>query len=155
MSTTSNTPEREVTRHDDRDDGTRSVPEGVPFVEGAVIDREELAAALANAIRSDLFSAVQDLGWLHRNGALGGVHEVIRERRRQVEALGYTPEGDDSHIGDGLIAMADIRLSDLRAARGDGTADPAGDERELRQAGALLAAEIDRLHRMMTPPGAQ
>lgn len=132
------------------------IPQAAPRQDGIPdIDGEELAASLIKAIRSDLFSAVQDLGWLHRNGALAGVHEVIRERRRQVEALGHDAGHDDGHVRGDLVVFAEIRLMNLRTDRSDGTADPASDERELRQAGALLAAEIDRLHRMMTPPGAQ
>ena len=99
----------------------------------------------------DVAAACDDLARLADFGALAGVAEVIRERLRQVEELGYTPDHDDGH-SDGLLAIeARWQLSWLQDSRGMGTADVGSDEDHLRKAGALAAAEIDRLNRMLTP----
>jgi hypothetical protein len=92
-------------------------------------------------------TAYDDLVWLHEHGALAGVAEVIRERRRQIEAIGWTLELDDALVHGSLATMAATRVNKLRASRRDGTADVGSDEEYLREAGALLAAEIDRLNR--------
>jgi len=94
-------------------------------------------------------TAYDDLAWLHEHGALAGVAEVIRERRRQIEAIGWTPELDDAQAYGSLATKAATRVNKLRAARRDGTADIGSDEEHLREAGALLAAEIDRLNRLV------
>jgi hypothetical protein len=96
-------------------------------------------------------AARDDLYWLHSRGALAGVAEIIRERRRQIER-GWTPEHDDEAHGDGflvLMAASASRLVDRH--RREGVADPATDEELLRKTGALAAAEIDRLARAFSP----
>lgn len=87
--------------------------------------------------------------------------ELLNERRRQVEAEGWTPEHDDRH-GDGEIALA-------AAAYAYGSQYPADlhrlnarpnwwpwdakwwkltdRRRDLVKAGALIIAEIERLDR--------
>lgn len=100
---------------------------------------------------SEPLDALADLRWLSDHGALAGVHEIIRERRRQVE-LGYDAYHDDVHEGSELVYMAQARLHDVTFTRSEGTADAGSDEHDLRQAGALAAAEIDRLQRMLAPP---
>jgi hypothetical protein len=94
----------------------------------------------------ELKAAWDDLAYLHQVGALDGVAEIIRERRRQIERLSYTPEHDDRFPGS-LVAIAEGRLSDVLLTRRDGTADIGSDEDHLRKAGALAAAEIDRIIR--------
>jgi len=103
------------------------------------------------ALARDYLAAQEDLVHLANHGALAGVAEVIRERRRQVEK-GYTAVHDDAANPDGgLMSLAEDVLAFAIQDRRDGTASPAGDEEGLREAGALCAAEIDRLNRLVTP----
>jgi hypothetical protein len=95
---------------------------------------------------------VDDLNYLEAHGALAGVAEVIRERRRQIEQLGYTVTHDDTEHDDGnLVHRAAVQLGFAQVERVSGTADPASDESRMRKAGALAAAEIDRLTRLLAP----
>lgn len=84
-----------------------------------------------------------------------GVKEIAEERRRQIEDLGYTREHDRNHQGAELVRAA---LSYLAAADfGDNPPlpfdwpfDPKSwrpeDRRNnLIRAGALIAAELDRM----------
>jgi hypothetical protein len=99
------------------------------------------------AERKPLDEAIADLAWLRLNGALPGVAEIIRERRRQVQD-GWTPEHDDQHVRGELMSMARSRI--LRGAQAvyNGGGYPE-QESALRASGALLAAEIDRLNRLL------
>jgi len=97
-----------------------------------------------------------------------GAAMIVEERVRQITAEGYTPEHDDEHCT-GDIALAAVcyaapepvyvrhgpgmlfrdpwpwdRRHDKRHARSDGNV---GRIRDLAKAGALIAAEIDRLLR--------
>jgi hypothetical protein len=82
-----------------------------------------------------------DLIWLQSHGALGGVAAVIRERRRQIEQLGYDTAHDDRHD------LAELAFwSADRARRAASDIIPTA-QRKLAQAAALAAAEIDRLAR--------
>jgi len=90
-----------------------------------------------------------------------GAERIAAERRRQVEAKGWTPDHDDRHPGEELAAAAVCYAvpPDLRDTRPDTIPDlwpfedsswePTPDDRvrELVKAGALIAAEIDRLLR--------
>lgn len=101
---------------------------------------------------TDLGIAMDDLVFLRDSGALAGVAEIIRERRRQVEAKGRTLEHDARAHSDGwLVSSARCRLAVLDMETRDGTAGYPEAEEALRKAGALLAAEIDRLNRLVTP----
>ena len=96
--------------------------------------------------------AVTDLRWLTANEAMAGVAEIVRERRRQVEAKGYDAGHDDSEHTDGWLMHEAVRLvqnAGRRVAEGVGGAEDI--EEACREAGALLAAEADRLFRMLTP----
>jgi hypothetical protein len=95
---------------------------------------------------------------------------IAAERKRQIEAEGWTPDHDAAHC-DGSLAIAaavyaipDNRL--IRKTRDDGSAgvptmwpwdaawwkpSPHDRVRELVKAGALIAAEIDRLQRVGSP----
>lgn len=95
----------------------------------------------------DLKAVWGDILYLYQSRALVGVAEVIRERRRQIEQLAYTPEHDDRFPGD-LASMASLVLAGVKVRRQQGTADIGSDEEGLRQTGALAAAEIDRLNRL-------
>jgi hypothetical protein len=86
-----------------------------------------------------------------------GAALISTERQRQVEAEGWTPEHDDrlelGELVDAAIAYARLgRGADPAQARiewpWDGGFKPATNaERDLVRAGALIAAEIDRLRR--------
>ena len=96
-----------------------------------------------------------------------GVSLIAEERNRQVAKEGYTTEHDDSHTGGELAAAATVYASPypIKAKSlisGEYVADvwpwdahdfkPSGNRiRDLVKAGALIAAEIDRLHRKEPP----
>lgn len=89
---------------------------------------------------------------------MSGIERIAKERQRQIEAEGWTPEHDDGHDNGSLIRAAAMYLG---AADGAITDDmlrfwpwsmdwwkPSDDPmRNLEKAGALIAAEIDRLER--------
>jgi hypothetical protein len=99
--------------------------------------------------KGELATVVDDLAYLAEHGALAGVAEVIRERRRQIEVLHLTPELDDVAGADGgLLHVAASYLARVDQERRGGLADAGTDEAGLRSAGACAAAEIDRLNRL-------
>lgn len=110
------------------------------------------------------------------NGALAeldaptcdGIGIIAAERRRQIEQEGWSPGHDDEHLGGELImaarayawaALCEVRLGagagDLRMVPNDWPTSwdksgwkPSDDPvRNLAKVGALIAADIDRLHR--------
>lgn len=113
-----------------------------------------------------------------RGPARDGVALIAAERRRQAEAEGWTPRHDDGHTKGELARAAacyalpldyrpvSTRLVDGHGDRGDRYGHyplgwpwhpdwwkPSADRvRELAKAGALIAAEIDRLLREASPP---
>jgi hypothetical protein len=101
-----------------------------PMPPGWMPATEEQVDALREHINREMLSIGLDLAYLARCGALAGVAEVIAERRRQVEQ-GATADRDDQLRHGELTAYAERRI---RLGK-------------LRQAAALLAAEIDRLKR--------
>lgn len=80
---------------------------------------------------------------------LGVVDEFHDERVRQAVDLGWTPEHDDTHDMDTMVALVDDRLrlvkNDLATWPSDQRVSEARDN--LVKAGALLAAAITRLDR--------
>lgn len=96
-----------------------------------------------------------------------GAELIAAERRRQIESEGWTPEHDDEHIGQELARAAAAYAippehDQRRAADPDAQGRPIPGiwpfcahwwkpeqdrVRELVKAGALIAAEIDRLAR--------
>ena len=89
----------------------------------------------------------------------GGGAAIAAERRRQIEEEGWTAEHDDQHDTGQLIAAAICYALNARGWRT--TADmvrlwpwddrwfkPGDYRRDLVKAGALIAAEIDRLDRL-------
>ncbi|HWK65355.1 MAG TPA: hypothetical protein VNS34_10465 [Rhizobiaceae bacterium] len=101
-------------------------------------------------------------------GWQGGVAAIAAERQRQIDDEGLTPEHDDEH-SDGELADAagcyahHAGLDDASRSRADGPpvlwpwADewwkPTTRRRDLIKAGALIAAEIDRLVRLEAEEG--
>lgn len=100
-------------------------------------------------IRDAYIAADQDLFWLAEHEALGGVAEILRERRRQIEQLGFDAEHDDQFDDGWLISTAARRLREMSYGIQEGTTTYPEAEHALRQAAALFAAEMDRLHRML------
>lgn len=90
--------------------------------------------------------------------------DVLAERRRQVEAEGWTPEHDDEHTNDEIAALACFYAMPPESREWscpDGYGDTLGESirpagwqtttgdrrRELVKAGALILAEIERIDR--------
>jgi hypothetical protein len=106
-----------------------------------------------NSKVAELKATWDDLAYLDQHGALAGVSEIIRERRRQIEKLGFTAERDDSYADMILTARALHEVHAVLHDVAEYSASPADAEDGLRKSGALAAAEIDRLNRAMTPEG--
>lgn len=93
--------------------------------------------------------------------------DVLAERKRQVEAEGWTPEHDDGHDkGEmALAAACYVLASNWSRAAADFIArywpwdrswwKPSSRRRDLVKAGALIFAEIDRLDRLAASPAVQ
>ncbi|HUX16326.1 MAG TPA: hypothetical protein VMW52_07615 [Phycisphaerae bacterium] len=91
-----------------------------------------------------------------------GVERIAAERQRQIEQEGWTPEHDDKHVRwEMAVAAACYAVHNTTAIVKDGAGNPGWpwDEkwdkrnkhnriRRLEIAGALIAAEIDRLLRL-------
>lgn len=87
---------------------------------------------------------------------MDGVERIAAERRRQIETEGWTPEHDDRHehgelaIAAACYALHGIYPSSLPVwpwAKKWDKRSKHGRVRRLEIAGALIAAEIDRLER--------
>jgi hypothetical protein len=94
-------------------------------------------------------AAHADLDWLAAHGMLDGVAGILRERREQAEKLCYDARHDDRHENGWLIAEAAHRLVALMAGMLDGEAGWPEVLDQLAKAGALCAAETDRVDRML------
>ncbi len=92
-----------------------------------------------------------------------GVELIAEERQRQIEVEGWTPEHDDSHDAGELAKAAMVYCHDypskkfvrkhwpfkMKWYKPNPVIGAADDRiRELSKAGALIAAEIDRLNRL-------
>lgn len=98
---------------------------------------------------------------------MSGIDDIAAERRRQIDEEGWTPERDDTH-GDGEMAGAaacyamqvaldcigrsDLHMTISRTIRelwpwSTHWWKPTDRRRDLVKAGALIAAEIDRIDR--------
>lgn len=114
-------------------------------------------------LRSLTPTAAQD--W-ERKEISGGATLIYEERIRQIAQEGWSSEHDDSHI-DGVLSVqaAALAVDGTDAFVHDPNSDPPIDPfglvkkhhgnrmRELVIAGALIAAEIDRLQRLATLRG--
>ena len=93
---------------------------------------------------------------------MDGIARIAAERKRQTEVEGWTTEHDAEHVDGSLATAASIYAMPPRnrLIRGDGGAPlgwpwayswwkptPKDRVRELEKAGALIAAEIDRILR--------
>lgn len=97
---------------------------------------------------------------------LSGVHRIEDERRRQQAEEGWTPEHDDTHVNGELANAAIAYLLHEKPRKNikrtspplfwpwDGQYwKPKDRIRNLERAGALIAAEIDRLQRLENKKG--
>lgn len=94
---------------------------------------------------------------------MSGIDDIAAERRRQIESEGWTPEHDDEHAN-GEIAKAAACYADFASMPDTGRITiggvplawpwdwtwwkPKNRRYDLVRAGALIAAEIDRLDRL-------
>ena len=105
------------------------------------------------------------IAWVDHFEMISGADLIAAERKRQVEAEGWTPEHDDEHntgeMVDAAICYADMALRQVSwskpplhkmLARWPWDPEwwkPSDDPlRNLVKAGALIAAEIDRVQRL-------
>ena len=98
--------------------------------------------------------------------------DVLAERRRQIEAEGWTPEHDDAHKNGSLSRAGGFYALNAGAAMWYGTTDtsicdtapdgwpwdpdwwkPVNARRDLVKASALIIAEIERIDRMQPTKG--
>lgn len=89
--------------------------------------------------------------------AQDGVALIAAERRRQLEAEGWTPEHDDQHRRGELADAAALYIAEAQYGQHGNLLDwrtPARQwikqcdrQRALVKAGALIAAELDRIAR--------
>ncbi len=86
-----------------------------------------------------------------------GIELITEERERQINAEGYTPEHDDEHVNGeiaaaaGCYALSNWSLTDCERLwpwSAESWKPSDSRERSLAKAGALIVAEIDRLHRI-------
>lgn len=113
--------------------------------------RAALARAGSAAPAAEVEPSEQDMSQAAR--------DVLAERRRQVEAEGWTPDHDDGYIL-GELARAAAAYT-LHTATEDGPHywpwprgwwKPVNARRDLEKAGALIIAEIERLDRAAATP---
>lgn len=89
---------------------------------------------------------------------MSGIESIANERHRQITAEGWTPEHDDTHTNGELATAASLYARDHGTAyRNHPPKDwpwdrewwkPKDRRSDLVRAGALIAAEIDRLDRL-------
>lgn len=86
-----------------------------------------------------------------------GIELIAEERQRQIEKEGWTHEHDDDHNDQSLLGAAVCYAERTLMGEGRTTYNwpwdekwfkPTDDIRNLVKAGALIAAEIDRLQRL-------
>ena len=90
-----------------------------------------------------------------------GVERIAKERQRQIEEKGWTAEHDDVYEAEELLLAAKCYLSDNNLIRSKlwpfiGVCQDHSKDthiRDLEKAGALIAAEIDRLERLKNKEG--
>lgn len=99
--------------------------------------------------RGTTAQAQADIAWLEKHGAVDGVAAIVAERRRQIEN-GFTVEHDREHDDGWLGWQAGTRgvLGSYMVQHDPVKADAIP---EFAEAGALAAAEIDRLMAFLKP----
>lgn len=100
---------------------------------------------------------------------MNGIELIAAERQRQIDVEGWTPEHDDQWTGEQLASVACLYAMTLEDRNTEFRFDmvefmwplawdfnwwkptPGNRIKELTKAGALIAAEIDRLQRRAKP----
>jgi hypothetical protein len=139
-----------------------ALPERESFERWASTQRMDLRKDDVLACYLDSYTGSAWTGWCaaiaqHRAQESEALRDVAAERRRQVEAEGWTPEHDDEHDG-GELALAGGTYALLSASRDGWRVDDhwpwdlawlkkSDPRRMLVKAGALILAEIERLDR--------
>ena len=82
--------------------------------------------------------------WMPSPDMLTGVQLIYAERERQISVKGYNSEHDDAHSDGQLTMLAEKYIFGCNTKVGSTTGERI---KELSKAGALIAAEIDRLQR--------
>lgn len=122
----------------------------------------ELLCNAVDEIMSDkkIGSGTKANFWIPSLDALSGVELILKERERQIKEFGYNAKHDDGEKDGGLAYAAICYAIPDGPNRESFVADfypwhivtyrPTPDDRikELAKAGALIAAEIDRLQRL-------
>ena len=81
-------------------------------------------------------------------GDTEGIRLIAEERRRQIQVEGFGDEHDDQHKDNELLEAADSYLLQARLPPWDASRWKPKDRRaDLVRAGALIAAELDRMAR--------
>lgn len=129
---------------------------------------DEASVAAGTVAKCARYDQVQHDMWQRRTAAslqncmTLAARDVLRERRRQIEVEGWTPEHDDEHSDGGMAVAAACyatsnhpHIGGLKARSmwgWTGWADrwfkPTTDRRNLVKAAALLLAEIERMDRV-------
>jgi hypothetical protein len=104
-----------------------------------------------------IWDAVTSTTDRERGASTSGIELIAAERQRQIDAEGWSPEHDDGHTnGEMAFSAAAYALWDTDKRVAVNTLEhrgscfplkPGGQIRNLVRAGALVAAEIDRLQR--------
>lgn len=100
---------------------------------------------------------------------MSGIEAIAAERQRQMDVEGWTPEHDDEHQDGSLVGAAMAYIAQVHGYKLSGWAEflskekwiahwptswhrdwykPKDKRADLVRAGALIAAEIDRLDRL-------
>jgi len=118
-------------------------------------------ARIAAAIRTLSSPDPADAGKVEGEQS-AAARDVLAERRRQVEAEGWTPEHDDQHSNGEMARAASCYITNkerrhlptvpLKWPWSDAWWKPDGYRRNLVKAGALILAEIERLDRLPSAP---
>jgi hypothetical protein len=140
------------------------IREQITHVEQRIADGKELGATVWRLTLEDVARENRAvLATLElRSPSPGGeaLADIAAERRRQIDAEGWTPEHDDKHSNGEMAAAAAAYAFCAATSERYYAADPLGfwpwdaswwkpstDRRNLIKAGALIVAEIERLDR--------
>ncbi|AOJ69368.1 MULTISPECIES: hypothetical protein [Burkholderia] len=134
---------------------TPSAPAGDGWLLLEIFDTENGPVALY--VREKKHESLRER-WKREERETDAARDVLAERRRQVEAEGWTPKHDDAHsTGDMALAAACYAVADNENYPPTEPPDlwpwdldwwkPTDERRNLVKAGALILAEIERLDR--------
>jgi hypothetical protein len=93
---------------------------------------------------TEFIQLLNDLRFLEEKNALRGVAAIIEERRRQI-SHGYGAEHDAGHDPGWLSGSAAVLSNASAQSLQNGRKQPVDPMRGLPQAGAMIAAEIDKM----------